>query len=84
MTRVGVYRPFTPVQVRILPAPPNKEMVLETKEKIIDKILKKVKKDILSLNFGRVIIYIQNGYPYRKEKIESEKIGKYEKDLPNL
>lgn len=46
----------------------------KTKEEMIDETLEEAKKDILRLDFGRVIIYVQKGYPFRKEVVDSKKI----------
>ena len=47
-----------------------------TKEEIIDIILKDIKRDLMSLGFGQVTIFVQNGKPSRKEIRISKTFGK--------
>ncbi len=38
-----------------------------TKEEMIDILLKDIKRDLMSLRFGQVTVFVQNGKPSRKE-----------------
>jgi len=60
---------------------------MENKEKRIKKtnneMMKEIEEDIAKLGFGQVVIYVQNGYPYRKEVRISKtfkKKKKYDED----
>ncbi len=43
----------------------------EKKEEQVKRIMAMASKDIRRLKFGRIIIYVQDGHPFRIETVES-------------
>lgn len=45
----------------------------KTKEEIIEEYLNETREDLKELEFGRITIYVDNGYPFRMEVQKSKK-----------
>ncbi len=61
----------------------TKEERKKRRKERMEQIIKKVKEDIRRLEFGRIIIYVQDGYAFRSETVESN-TGKGNKCFPQI
>ncbi len=62
----------------------KKQKEKKEKREIIVSLLKEIKDDLLQLQFGQIVIYVQNSWPYRKEVRKSKTIKRKDKDLTRV